>query len=62
MRADRKSRLVLVLAALLLLPVFITPLWSIGLVAPQYPDGLGMHIYVHDVRATNGTTSRTSTS
>jgi copper chaperone NosL len=50
MRADRKSRLVLVLAALLLLPAFITPLWSIGLVAPQYPDGLGMHIYVHDVR------------
>lgn len=50
MRADRKSRLVLVLAALLLLPAFITPLWSIGLVAPQYPDGLGMHIYVNDVR------------
>jgi copper chaperone NosL len=50
MRADRKSRLIMVLAALLLLPAFITPLWSIGLVAPQYPDGLGMHIYVHDVR------------
>jgi copper chaperone NosL len=50
MRADRKSRLLMVLAALLLLPAFITPLWSIGLVAPQYPDGLGMHIYVHDVR------------
>jgi len=50
MRADRKSRLILVLAALLLLPAFITPLWSIGLVAPQYPDGLGMNIYVNDVR------------
>jgi copper chaperone NosL len=50
MRADMKSRLLMVLAALLLLPAFITPLWSIGLVAPQYPDGLGMNIYVHDVR------------
>ncbi len=50
MRADRKSRLLMVLAALLLLPVFITPLWSIGLVAPQYPDGLGMHIYVNDIQ------------
>jgi copper chaperone NosL len=50
MRADLKSRLLMVLAALLLLPAFITPLWSIGLVAPQYPDGLGMHIYVHDVQ------------
>jgi copper chaperone NosL len=50
MRADLKSRFLMVLAALLLLPVFITPLWSIGLVAPQYPDGLGMNIYVHDVQ------------
>ncbi|MEX2528656.1 MAG: hypothetical protein WEA09_13570 [Gemmatimonadota bacterium] len=50
MRADLRSRLIMALAALVLLPAFITPLWSIGLVAPQYPDGLGMHIYVHDVR------------
>lgn len=40
----------MVLAALLLVPVFFTPLWSIGLTAPQYSDGLGMDIYVHDIR------------
>jgi copper chaperone NosL len=50
MKADTRSRLLLALAALVMLPAFIYPLWSIRLVAPQYRDGLGMHIYVHDVR------------
>jgi copper chaperone NosL len=50
MRADLRNRLLMTLAALLLIPAFYTPLWRIGLVAPQYPDGLGMDIYVHDVR------------
>jgi len=50
MKADTRSRLLLALAAVVMLPAFIYPLWSIRLVAPQYRDGLGMHIYVHDVR------------
>jgi copper chaperone NosL len=50
MKADTRSRLLLALAALVMLPAFLYPLWSIRLVAPQYRDGLGMHIYVHDVR------------
>jgi copper chaperone NosL len=50
MKADIRSRLLMALAALVMLPAFISPLWSIRLVAPQYPDGLGMHIYVNDVR------------
>ncbi len=49
MKTRTKSRLLLALAALVMLPVFVTPLWTIGLVAPQYPDGLGMHIYVDDI-------------
>ncbi len=50
MSADIRSRLLLALAALLMLPVFFTPLWSIRLTAPQYRDGLGMYIHVNDVR------------
>ena len=45
----KESRLILALAALLLLPVFFLPLWSIGVVAPQYSDGLGMYIMIDDV-------------
>jgi copper chaperone NosL len=49
-KADNRSRLILALAALLMLPVFIFPLWSIRMTAPQYPEGLGMYILVNDVR------------
>jgi copper chaperone NosL len=50
MKKLANPRLLVLLAALLLLPAFVAPLWSIGLVAPQYPDGLGMDILVHDIR------------
>ncbi len=50
MKADFRSRLLMALAALVMLPVFVSPLWTIRLVAPQYPEGLGMYIYVHDVQ------------
>lgn len=42
-------RLLFALAALLLLPAFFLPLWSVSLRAPQYPEGLGMHIHVNEV-------------
>ena len=37
------------MAALLLGLVYVAPLWSIRLIAPQYPEGLGMHIRVNTV-------------
>lgn len=36
-------------ASLLLLGVFVLPLWSVRLIAPQYPEGLGMHIRINTV-------------
>src|SRR4029078_10229162 len=42
----RTSRLVVALASLLLLSVYVTPLWRIELIAPQYPEGLGLRIWV----------------
>lgn len=49
MTTRMKSQLLLALAALIMIPAFVTPLWSIGLTAPQYPEGLGMHIYIDDI-------------
>ncbi len=45
----KQTRLGFILAALLLIPVFFTPIWSITLTAPQYSDGLGMYIWVDDI-------------
>ncbi len=38
------------LASLLLVGVFFFPLWKISLVAPQYPEGLSMYIWVNDIK------------
>ncbi len=43
------SRGLLALASLLLVGVFFVPLWKITLQAPQYPEGLGMLIWVNNI-------------
>lgn len=58
----RNSRLAVALASLLLLVLFVTPLWWIILDAPQYPEGLGLFIWInqitgqnpHDLKTING--------
>ena len=37
------------LAALGLLTLFLFPMWRITLIAPQYPDGVSMHIWVNKI-------------
>jgi copper chaperone NosL len=44
-----KARSLTLIAAALLLAVYALPLWRISLVAPQYPEGLGMQITVNSV-------------
>jgi hypothetical protein len=39
----------MVVAALLLGLPFVRPLWHIGLIAPQYPEGLGMYIWINQI-------------
>ena len=46
---SRISRVVVALASLLLLAVYVAPLWRIELVAPQYPEGLGLRIWVNQI-------------
>ena len=43
------ARLLTGIAALLLAALYVVPLWSISLFAPQYPEGLGMQIHLTTV-------------
>lgn len=58
MKMVTRNRVLLGVAAVGLLATLVVPLWSIGLVAPQYPEGLGMEIWAHqitgDLRSING--------
>jgi copper chaperone NosL len=42
------------LAALLLIPAFIVPLWNMTMFAPQYPGGLRLDIYSYRLDGGNG--------
>jgi copper chaperone NosL len=43
------SRWTVAVASLMLLAVYQTPLWRIDLIAPQYPEGLGLRIWVNQI-------------
>ena len=43
------SRWIVGLSAALLAIVFLVPIWRIDLIAPQYPEGLGMLIRVNTI-------------
>jgi copper chaperone NosL len=59
---SKQARLFVLLASLLFVPVYFVPLWSVSLLAPQYPEGLGMRIHINtvagakanDLRSING--------
>ena len=44
-----RSRALIAIASLALALVYVAPLWRIDLVAPQYPEGLGMLIQVSNI-------------
>jgi copper chaperone NosL len=48
--ASRRGRVLLALAAVLLGLSIVFPLWRVTLTAPQYPEGLGLHIWAHTVQ------------
>jgi copper chaperone NosL len=47
-------RALLVAAALCLALTWFFPLWNLTMFAPQYPDGLRLHIYSHELAGGNG--------
>jgi hypothetical protein len=44
-----RARWLIVVAAALMASVYVLPLWRVRLIAPQYPEGLGMLIRVNGV-------------
>lgn len=46
----KKAGIIMVIGSLLLLGLFKFPLWNIMLGAPQYPDPLGMNIYINGIQ------------
>jgi copper chaperone NosL len=48
-RMPNGARVLVLVAALLLGLLYVTPLWSVRLVAPQYPEGIGMYIKLNTV-------------
>ncbi|MDZ7773766.1 MAG: hypothetical protein U5K31_13660 [Balneolaceae bacterium] len=45
----KQNRIIMGIAALLLAGVFVFPIWSIKLDAPQYPEGIGLNIRVNTI-------------
>jgi hypothetical protein len=43
------SRVLVFVAVLTLIPTFIVPLWHMTFVAQQYPEGLDLYVYSHDL-------------
>jgi copper chaperone NosL len=46
---SRPARSMVLLAVLLLGALYVTPIWSVRLVAPQYPEGIGMVIRLNTI-------------
>jgi hypothetical protein len=46
----KKASIIMIIGSLLLLGLFKFPLWNIMLGAPQYPEPLGMNIYINGIQ------------
>lgn len=44
---NSKSKYLMICASLILLLVFLFPIWNIDLDAPQYPEGIGLRIWIN---------------
>lgn len=46
---SNRSKYLMIASALILLGAFLFPIWNINLEAPQYPEGIGLRIWVNQV-------------
>jgi copper chaperone NosL len=46
---EKLSKWLMIIAAIILFCVFLFPIWNIDLQAPQYPEGLGLRIWVNQI-------------
>ncbi len=45
----KSTRIILAFAIILLIPLYFLPIWKIDLDAPQFPEGISMHIYIDKI-------------
>ena len=50
---NKNSKIQIALASLLLISLYFFPMWKINLSAPQYPEGLGLYIWVNKISGEN---------
>lgn len=50
---NKQSRILMAIASLLLIGAYLLPLWNISLEAPQYPEGLGLRIWINNIDGQN---------
>jgi hypothetical protein len=49
MRSKKTARILMLLGSVLILALFIFPMWNITLIAPQYPEPIGMDIWINKI-------------
>ncbi|MCI0454340.1 MAG: hypothetical protein L0Y68_05010 [Candidatus Dadabacteria bacterium] len=59
-RLSRRARFIILIAAILIIPAIFLPVWTITLVAPQYPKGIKMSIYANKLTEYNPETGMTN--
>src|SRR5688572_789976 len=48
-RMRKKSRVIIAIGSLAMCIAYAVPVWSIYLIAPQYPEGLSMQIWLYKI-------------
>jgi len=50
---ENKSKILIIIGALMIMLTFVFPLWYIDLEAPQYPEGIGLEIWINQIVGQN---------
>jgi len=50
---ETKSKIIIIIGALMIMLTFVFPLWYIDLEAPQYPEGIGLEIWINQIVGQN---------
>lgn len=48
-KMSKTSRIIIAIISLAMVAAYFMPVWSIYLIAPQYPEGLSMQIWLHKI-------------
>lgn len=43
------SKILVAIASVMLVVLYFVPLWQVSMTAPQYPEGIGIHIWVNQI-------------